>query len=102
MRELLLCDILITRAGDGRWPRYKAVPSVSGVWKLHLSMFQIQLASATARGGGAHFVKRVNYVTDVQKDFQIRTLMKRSFTKYQFFTKWPQILHSHQNRNSKV
>ena len=24
MRELLLCDILITRAGDGRWPRYQA------------------------------------------------------------------------------
>ena len=23
-RELLLCDILITRAGDGRWPRYQA------------------------------------------------------------------------------
>ena len=22
--ELLLCDILITRAGDGRWPRYQA------------------------------------------------------------------------------
>ena len=24
LRELLLCDILITRAGDGRWPRYQA------------------------------------------------------------------------------
>ena len=24
VRELLLCDILITRAGDGRWPRYQA------------------------------------------------------------------------------
>ena len=24
LRELLLCNILITRAGDGRWPRYQA------------------------------------------------------------------------------
>ena len=24
VRELLLCDILIMRAGDGRWPRYQA------------------------------------------------------------------------------
>ena len=24
VRELLLCDILITHAGDGRWPRYQA------------------------------------------------------------------------------
>ena len=24
VRELLLCDILITRAGDGHWPRYQA------------------------------------------------------------------------------
>ena len=24
VRELLLCDILITCAGDGRWPRYQA------------------------------------------------------------------------------
>ena len=24
VRELLLCDILFTRAGDGRWPRYQA------------------------------------------------------------------------------
>ena len=24
VRELLLCDILITRVGDGRWPRYQA------------------------------------------------------------------------------
>ena len=24
VKELLLCDILITRAGDGRWPRYQA------------------------------------------------------------------------------
>ena len=24
VRELLLCDIFITRAGDGRWPRYQA------------------------------------------------------------------------------
>ena len=24
VRELLLCDILITPAGDGRWPRYQA------------------------------------------------------------------------------
>ena len=24
VRELLLCDILIKRAGDGRWPRYQA------------------------------------------------------------------------------
>ena len=24
MHELSLCDILITRAGDGRWPRYQA------------------------------------------------------------------------------
>ena len=24
VRELLLCDVLITRAGDGHWPRYQA------------------------------------------------------------------------------
>ena len=31
----------------------------------------------------------------VQKNFYIPTLIKQLFTKYQLFTKWPQISHSH-------
>ena len=35
----------------------------------------------------------------VQKDFQIRTLIKQLLIKYQIFTKLPQISHIHKNRN---
>ena len=38
-------------------------------------------------------------VTYVQKNFQIQTLMKQLFTKYQFLQKLPQILHIHKNHN---
>ena len=34
-------------------------------------------------------------VTYVQKDFKILTLIKQLLTKYQIFTKLPQISHSH-------
>ena len=39
------------------------------------------------------------WVTYVQKDFEIRTLIKQLLTKYHFFTKLPQISHIHKNRN---
>ena len=38
-------------------------------------------------------------VTYVQKDFWIRTLIKQFWTKYQFFTKLPQISHIRKNHN---
>ena len=34
----------------------------------------------------------------MQKDFEIRTLIKQLLTKYQIFTKLPQISHTHKNR----
>ena len=36
-------------------------------------------------------------VTYVQKNFEIWTLIKHLFTKYQFLTKLPQIWHIHNN-----
>ena len=33
-------------------------------------------------------------VPDVKKDIQIRTLIKRLLTKYQFFAKLPEIMHT--------
>ena len=36
-------------------------------------------------------------VTYVQENFQIRTLIKQLFTKYQFLKKLPQISHIHKN-----
>ena len=38
-------------------------------------------------------------VTHVQKNFQIRASIKQLLTKYQIFTKLPQIPHIHINRN---
>ena len=38
-------------------------------------------------------------VTHVQKNFQIQTWIKQLLTKYQFFTKLPQIPHIHMNLN---
>ena len=38
----------------------------------------------------------------VQKDFKIRTLIKQLLTKYQIFTKLPQISHIHNNRNFSI
>ena len=38
-------------------------------------------------------------VTHVQENFQIRTSIKQLLTKYQIFTKLPQIPHIHINRN---
>ena len=35
----------------------------------------------------------------MQKYFQIQTLIKQLLTKYQIFTKLPQISHIHRNRN---
>ena len=37
----------------------------------------------------------VTFVAYVQKDFQIRILIKQLFTKYQIFTKLPQISQIH-------
>ena len=36
-------------------------------------------------------------VTYVQKNFQIQTLIEQLLTKYQIFTKLPQISHLHKN-----
>ena len=38
-------------------------------------------------------------VTHVQKNFQIRTLIKQLFRKYQILKKLPQISHIHKYRN---
>ena len=40
-------------------------------------------------------------VTYEQKDFKIGTLIKQLLTKYQKFTKLPQISHIHKNHNLK-
>ena len=40
----------------------------------------------------------VVFVTYVQKDLWIRTLIQQLLTKYQFFTKLPKISHIHKNR----
>ena len=37
--------------------------------------------------------------TYLHKDFQIQTFIKQLLTKYQIFTKLPQISHIHRNRN---
>ena len=46
-----------------------------------------------------------NYMSNVQRIFfkslKFRTLIKQLLTKYQFSTKWPQISHTHKNRNVK-
>ena len=42
-------------------------------------------------------VRQIICVTDVQKNVQISSLIKQLFTKYQFLTKLPQILHIHKN-----
>ena len=41
-------------------------------------------------------------VTHVQKNFQIRASIKQLLTKYQIFTKLPQIPHIHINRNFSI
>ena len=43
VRELLLCDILITRAGDGRWPRYqaKSLACPGCGWQVHRMLYPV-------------------------------------------------------------
>ena len=42
------------------------------------------------------------WVTNVQKDFQIRILIMQFLTKYQIFKKLPQISHIHKNVIFKI
>ena len=41
----------------------------------------------------------MGHINYVRKNFQIRTLIKKLFTKYRFLKKLPQISHIHKNRN---
>ena len=48
-------------------------------------------------------LQTVVFVILYHKDFQIRILINKLLTKYQIFTKWPQISHKNKqtkNRNS--
>ena len=48
---------------------------------------------------GVRQIITITRVTHVQRDFWIRSLMKQLLTKYQIFTKLPEISHIHKNYN---